>query len=170
MKNIRKSKSIMETNDNMTPQNGEFDFAAVPKRYTLCYHEGCPLHDRCMRFLAATHAPASLEVRRCVLPTAEKDGHCRWLDPIETVTMAEGFTGLYDKVLKGDYTPLRKQLTAYLHGPKQYYQYMRGERPLSPAQQQGIRRIVSSYGYDWDVPFERYIQAYRFGKPPVVEE
>ncbi len=94
MKNIRKSKSIMETNDNMTPQNGEFDFAAVPKRYTLCYHEGCPLHERCMRFLAATHAPESLEVRRCVLPTAEKDGHCRWLDPIETVTMAEGFTGL----------------------------------------------------------------------------
>jgi len=170
MKNIHQNKTFMETDLNMIPLSGEFDFAAVPKRYTLCYHEGCPLHDRCMRFLAAAHAPESLEVRRCVLPKAEKDGQCRWFDPIETVTMAEGFTDLYDKVLKDDYTPLRKQLTAYLHGRKQYYQYMRGERPLSPEQQQGIRQIVSSYGYDWDVPFERYIQAYRFGKPPVVEE
>ena len=170
MKNIRKNKTIMETNNNMIPQNGGFDFAAVPKRYTLCYHEGCPLHENCMRFLAAAHAPGDLEVRRCVLPKAEKGGQCRWLDPIKTVTMAEGFTGLYDKVLKDDYTPLRKQLTAYLHGRKQYYQYMRGDRPLSPEQQQGIRQIVSSYGYDWDVPFERYVQTYSFGKPPVDEE
>ena len=84
--------------------------------------------------------------------------------------MAEGFSGLYDKVLKDDYTPMRKQLTAFLRGPKQYYQYMRGERPLSPAQQQGVRRIVSSFGYDWEVPFERYFQAYRFGNPPVIDD
>ena len=170
MKNIRKNKTIMETNNNMIPQNGGFDFAAVPKRYTLCYHEGCPLHDRCMRFLTAAHAPENLEVRRCVLPTAEKDGHCRWHDPIEVVTMAEGFSGLYDKVLKGDYTAMRKRITAYLRGVKQYYQYMHGERPLSPAQQQGLQQIVRDFGYDWDVPFERYFQAYRFGKPPVIED
>ena len=39
--------------------------------------------------------------------------------------MAEGFSDLYDKVLKDDYTPMRKRLTEYLRGPKQYYQYMR---------------------------------------------
>ena len=170
MKNIRKNKTIMETNNNMIPQNGGFDFAAVPKRYTLCYHEGCPLHENCMRFFTAAHAPENLEVRRCVLPTAEKNGHCRWHDPIETVTMAEGFTGLYDKVLKDDYTPMRKRITAYLRGVKQYYQYMRGERPLSPAQQQGLQQIVRDFGYDWDVPFERYFQAYHFGNPPVIED
>ena len=60
-----------------------------------------------------------------MLPTAEKDGQCRWHDPIKAVTMAEGFSDLYDKVLKDDYTPMRKRLTEYLRGPKQYYQYMR---------------------------------------------
>ena len=58
--------------------------------------------------------------------------------------MASGFSHLYDKVLKADYTSMRKAITAYLHGAKQYYQYMRGERPLTPEQQDGVRNIVGS--------------------------
>jgi len=96
-----------------------------------------------------------------------RDGHCRWFDKTTVVTMASGFSRLYEHVLKKDYTSMRKNITAYLHGAKQYYQYMRGERPLTPEQQRGIQQIVRSYGYDWEVPFERYHSAYRFGNPPI---
>lgn len=159
MKEIKDTSLAVET----------FDFEDVPKRYTLCYHAGCPLHENCMRFFAAANAPEGLEVRRCVLPNAEKDGQCRWHDPIEVLTMAEGFNSLFDRVLAKDAPMLRKSLTKLLRGPKQFYQYMHGERPLTPAQQ-AIRQIISSCGYDWDVPFERYFTAYRFGKPPVDEK
>ncbi len=157
----------MKTDNHTNPNNETFDFEAVPKKYTLCYHAGCPLRENCMRFFAAVHAPETLEVRRCVLPQAEKDGHCRWHDPIEVLTMAEGFDGLFDRVLAKDAPRLRKDLTKLLRGPKQFYQYMHGERPLSPAQQQTIRQLIRDCGYDWDVPFEHYFTAYHFGNPPV---
>ena len=62
-------------------------------------------------------------------------------------------------VMKKDYTSMRKGLTSYLHGVKFYYEYKRGDRPLSPEQQQWIRQFVKSYGYDWEVPFDSYYEA-----------
>ena len=156
----------MKKTTDINSLNDDFDYSAVPGWYTLCFNADCPLHGNCMRFLAGSHAPETLETCRCVLPHTQKDGHCRWFDKIEVMTMAAGFTHLYDNVLKSDFTSMRKTITAYLHGVKFYYQYMRGERPLTPAQQQGIRDIIKSYGYDWDVPFDGYHKAYCFGNPP----
>ena len=45
---------------------------------------------------------------------------------------------------------------------KTYYEYMRGERPLSPEQQQWIQDFVKSFGYEWEVPFDRYFEAYEY--------
>jgi hypothetical protein len=59
-----------------------------------------------------------------------------------------------------DYTTMRKTITRYLHGAKMYYEYMRGERPLSPEQQQWIKDYVKSLGYDWEVEFDGYFEAY----------
>ena len=156
----------MKKTTDINSLNDGFDYSAVPGWYTLCFNADCPLHGNCMRFLAGSHAPETLETCRCVLPHMQKSGHCRWFDKIEVMTMAAGFTHLYDNVLKKDYTPMRKSLTALLIGPKQYYQFKRGERGLNPGQQEMIRRIVKGFGYDWDVPFDRYYEAYSFGNPP----
>lgn len=157
----------METNIDIKPLSEKFDFSEVPGWYVLCFNAGCPLHKDCLRYLAGANVPESMDTAKCVLPHKGRDGQCRWFDMTAVVTMASGFSHLYDKVLKADYTSMRKTITAYLHGTKQYYQYMRGERPLTPEQQDGIRKIVSSYGYDWEVPFDRFYRAYRFGTPPV---
>jgi hypothetical protein len=37
---------------------------------------------------------------------------------------------------------------------------MRGERALSPEDQQWIRDYVKSFGYDWEVEFDRYFKDY----------
>ena len=156
----------MKDNNKNTLLNEEINYSKVPGWYTLCFNNSCPLRDNCMRYLSGSHAPEELETSPCVLPHTLKDGTCRWFDKVTVVTMASGFRHLYDKVLHQDYTRMRKSLTTFLHGSKFYYQYMRGERPLSPEQQEGIRQIVRSYGYDWEVPFERYYQDYHFGYPP----
>lgn len=158
---------MMENNKEIMPLSREFDFSKVPGWYALCFNAGCPLHDDCLHYLAGANVPENLEATKCVLPHMGRDGHCRWFDKTTVVTMASGFSRLYEHVLKKDYTSMRKNITAYLHGAKQYYQYMRGERPLTPEQQRGIQQIVRSYGYDWEVPFERYHSAYRFGNPPI---
>lgn len=119
-----------------------------------------------MRFHAGSQAPDSLESAHCVMPNTLKDGRCRWFDLKMIVVNAYGFSHLYDQVLKRDYTSMRKSITNYLHGTKMYYEYKRGERPLSPEQQQQIQLIVNNFGYDWEVVFDRYAEAYKYGIAP----
>lgn len=157
----------MEDTRDIQALDNDFDYSAVPDWYTLCFNADCPLRGDCLRFLTGSHAPETLESSRCVLPHTLKSGQCRWFDKIEVVTMAAGFARLYDRVLKRDYTPMRKSITALLIGTRQYYEFKRGERGLDPGRQEAIRRIVRGFGYDWDVPFDRYYKAYRFGPPPV---
>lgn len=159
----------MNENYEITPLSSDFDFSKVPGWYTFCFNSACPLHEQCMRFFAGTYVPKKVLSARCVLPHALQDGKCRWFDKIQVVTMALGFSHLFDQVLKRDYTMMRKRLTAKLIGPRQYYEFKRGDRPLSPEQQEMIRRVVRSFGYEWEVPFDRYFQAYRFGNPVVDE-
>ena len=157
----------METKKAIIPLKDEFDFADVPSWYALCTNSDCPLHGDCLRYLAGSHAPETKETALCVMPRALHDGQCRWFDKTSVITMAVGFQHLYDRVLKHDYTRMRKSITAYLHGSKLYYEYMRGERPLTPEQQRGIQYIVKECGYEWEVVYEHYYKAYRFSNPPV---
>ncbi|MBQ6063901.1 MAG: hypothetical protein IJK87_09795 [Prevotella sp.] len=157
----------MENEKVIIPLSEEFDFSAVPAWYVLCTNGGCPLHQDCLRFLAGSCAPESLEAAPCVMPKAQKGSECRWFDGEKVVVLAYGFSHLYDKVLKHDYTDMRKSITRYLHGTKMYYEYKRGDRPLNPEQQQWICQLVRSYGYDWEVTFDRYVESFLFGNAPM---
>jgi hypothetical protein len=96
------------------------------------------------------------------MPKTLKNGNCRWFDKITIEVWAAGFTHLYDKVMKTDYTTMRKTITKYLHGCRLYYEYMRGDRALSPEDQQWIRDYVKSFGYEWEVEFDRYFEDYAY--------
>lgn len=157
----------MENDVRIIPLSEEFDFSTVPAWYVLCTNGECPLRQECLRFLAGSCAPEGLESALCVMPKALKGDRCRWFDRRQVVVMAIGFSHLYDPVLKQDYTAMRKSITRYLHGSKMYYEYKRGDRLLTPEQQQWIRQLVKSYGYDWEVPFDGFMEAYKFGKAPM---
>ncbi len=154
----------MDTNKEIIPLSNRFDFSDVPSWYALCTNSLCPFQGRCLRFMAARYAPANVETALCVLPKAlnEKENKCRWIDPMKVVVMAAGFEHLYDRVMKKDYTTMRKGITTYLHGTKSYYEYKRGDRVLSPEQQKWINDYVSSFGYDWEVIFDRYFESYNY--------
>lgn len=150
----------------MTQNNNHFDFANVPEWYVVCTNNNCPLREGCMRFLAGSNMPERMEAARCVMPWALKDGKCRWLDTIKVVRCAAGFSHLFDQVMKKDYTTLREKITKYLRGPKAYYEYKRGERLLTPEQQQRIKELVKDMGYTWDVPFDGVVETYVYGEAP----
>ena len=150
----------MKIKQQITPISQDFDFTRVPSWYVLCNNNNCPLKDNCLRHLAGKNAPDNLEIASCVMPKTLKNGDCRWFDKITIDVWAAGFTHLYDKVMKKDYTTMRKAITNYLHGAKIYYEYKRGERALSPDEQQWIRDYVKSMGYDWEVEFDRFFEDY----------
>ena len=135
-------------------------FSDVPSWYALCTNSQCPLRDDCLHYLAGASAPESLETATCVMPKVLNNGQCRLYDKKTVVVWAEGFSHLYDQVLKNDYTTIRKTITGYLHGAKQYYEYMRGTRPLSPEQQRWITDYMAQCGYE--VTFDRHFEAYVF--------
>ena len=158
--------SLINTNYKMiTPISQVFDFEKVPSWYPICFNDDCPLKDECMRHLAAQHLPETTETACCVMKNAQADGKCRWFDKITVVVKAAGFSHLFDRVMKKDYTTMRKTLTQYLHGTRIYYECMRGERALSPKEQQWIINYVKSMGYDWEVTFDRYFVDYEFHDP-----
>lgn len=152
----------MENSNNVTRLNAEFDYSQVPSWYVICTNESCPLREDCMRFIAGSNAPESTEIAMCVMPKTLKDGHCRLYDKKTVVVMAKGFTTLYDKVMKKDFTRMRKAITQYLHGAKMYYEYKDGRRALTPEQQNWIRNFVKSQGYEWEVKFDHLSESYVF--------
>ena len=152
----------MDSNKEVKPLKKKFDFADVPSWYVLCHNSQCPMQTTCLRFLAGQNAPDNLEVATCVMPKTLKGDKCRWYDKRKVVVWALGFSRLFDRVMKKDYTYIRKELTRYLHGAKFYYEYKRGDRPLSPEQQVWIRELVKSYGYEWEVPFDCFCEAYEY--------
>lgn len=150
----------MEIKKEIKPIGTEFDFTKVPSWYVLCYNNDCPLKADCLRYMAAKHAPSKLEIATCVMPKTLRDGQCRWHDKPTVKIWAAGFSTLFDKVMKKDYTAMRKDITKFLHGVKIYYEYKRGDRALSPEQQQWIRNYVKSRGYEWEVEFDSYFEDY----------
>ena len=152
----------METNTKITRLNAAFDYSLVPSWYVICTNSSCPLRGDCLRFLAGSNVPEDMETALCVMPKTLKDGHCRLYDKKTIVVMAEGFTTLYDQVMKKDYTGMRKAITSYLHGTKMYYEYKDGRRALNPEQQHWIKDFVKSLGYEWEVKFDHFFEAYVF--------
>ena len=140
----------------------ELHWSDVPKGWALCYNNECPLHENCLRFWAGDLAKEQLTVGRCVFPQALHDGQCSCFATTEPVRYARGFTTIYDHVVKKDFTSLRKRMTMYLQNKGRYYQYMRGERPLSPEQQAWIRQLFTEYGYANDVVFDGYEERLEF--------
>jgi len=148
-----------ESEDKALLREG-FDFKEVPVWYPLCYNRQCPLQTQCLRYQALLYAPSDLGARLCVMPSQLRDGQCRYFAEIRLVTWARGFSRLYDRVLKADFTEMRKSLVAYFHGKRQYYWYLRGERPLSPEQQAWLKEWLRQWSYEWEFPFDSFEQAY----------
>lgn len=170
-KQINFIPAMMDTDKKIKPLGNRFDFSEMPSWYVLCTNSLCPYQVNCLRFQAARNAPENVETAMCVLPKVlnEKENKCRWMDKIQVVVMAAGFEHLYDYVMKKDYTPMRKGITDYLHGPKAYYEYKRGDRPLTPEQQEWINNFVRSFGYDWEVIFDRYYESYAYHRVDPLE-
>ena len=167
---MKNTKEMMENTKEIMPKNQEFNFSRVPSWYVLCTNNDCQLKEKCLRFLVGKNAPESVELATCVMPKMLKNGECRWFNEIKVEVWAAGFTHLFDKVLKKDSSAMRKTITSYLHGTKFYYQYMRGEKALSPEQQLWIKNYVKSLGYEWEVEFDTYFEDYLYRHQPLQSE
>lgn len=139
-----------------TSINSDFNIDQLPPSWRFCFCDGCPKHNDCLRFQTGLLVPADRTCGDAVFPTAYKDGDCKHFKQIRTIHAAYGFGPLFREVKQKDYTPLRDMMKAYLGGHGTYYRYNRGERLLTPEQQEWIIGLFARHGYTENINFEHY--------------
>ena len=125
------------------------------RHYLVCFIEHCPLHSHCLRWLVGQHAdtfPVSLTVvnpRHAGIGTEQCEMYCS----DERVTMKYGLTRLYDDIPARKATAIRHQLIERW-GRKFYFQMRRGDRPITPAQQQDVADVCRSCGWTGPIVYD----------------
>jgi len=141
-----------------------FNFREVPPSWRFCFCSDCPKCDDCLRFQTGKHIPESMTWGSAVFPTAYKNGACRHFKQIRFIHAAYGFSPLFSDVKQKDYTALRNRIKAYLGGHGTYYRYNRGEKLLTPEQQEWVLRLFAHYGYSENMAFENYCDVLDFSE------
>jgi hypothetical protein len=147
----------------MVEKDIQFDFRNVPKTWQVCFLSECPVKEQCLRQLAASNLPADRDWGAAVYPTMRcNEKGCRLFATGEAKRMAWGFNTLFSEVKAKHENVLRLAMKNYLHGHAAYYRYNRGEKLLSPEQQDWIVQLFQSMGYHDGLEFDHYVYAYDF--------
>lgn len=142
-----------------------FDFKQVPYGWALCFLDACDRKAECMRYQAYRHMPVDRLCNNCVLPMALQRPQCPLFHPVQKIHVAIGFRKIFDKVLAKDIADMRAELRFYLGCKTTYYKYWKGEKPLTPSQQQWIRELFRRYGYTHEIAFDGMEEVYSFESP-----
>lgn len=135
----------------------------MPVNWTVCMQADCPWHEGCLRYRAFECVNTRHKQQRCVLPSARSDNGCRFHIPFAKVPVAWGMRKLLVGVKESDAEQMRACIKACFKSHSTYYRYYNGRYPISPQQQQAIRRIFQRFGYNPDsVRFDRVDMDYFF--------
>lgn len=139
-----------------------FDLSFVPPLWQLCFCNGCPRHGECLHFVTGQHVPDDRTWGPAIYPTAYRNGSCQHFKAIRTIRAAYGFDTLFREVKHKDISTLRDLMKDYLGGHGTYYRYKRGERLLTPEQQQWVLDLFARYGYKVGLGFDHYVDVVDF--------
>lgn len=139
----------------------EIDFHQIPFEYALCLNEQCPNADSCLRRLCVQHMPADKEYWNIVSPKrlAALKGDCPFYRSSRKVRYAKGFINMLDSL------PYNKRKATISHlmgcfGQRTYYRVRKGERLLSPDEQQTVLNIIRQHHPDIIPKFDTYTEGY----------
>ena len=127
---------------------------------TMCFLEGCPRADKCVKHLAYDMFGDQVEYGKTVLPSSLKpDGQCDQFDEAIAKRYAKGGSHMYDEVRMKHFDEIKNRVKRILGGRTSYYRCMRGEKLITEEQQKSIAYLFKSYGYDADNLYDEYIES-----------
>lgn len=139
------------------------DFSNMPRTWHHCFNSECPRHDECLRYLTGQSLTDDSDCGPAIYPAACDGQSCRHFKQIRIIQAAYGFKNIFKEVRQKDYVHLRSQVIGYLGSQRTYYRYNRGDRKLSPEQQEHIARLFQKLGYSGTVNYEHYAEIIDFG-------
>lgn len=141
-----------------------FNYADAPKSWYNCFNAACPKAGECMHFMTGKNVPADVTLGNAIYPNACKNGECRFFKQIRMMRGAYGFNTMLNDLKRKDEELLRGMITDYLGSNTTYYKFNRGEKLLTPEQQEWILALFRKYDYTGDKEFEGYRYIYDFSE------
>ena len=139
----------------------KIDFAKVPYQYSMCLNRQCPQAGTCLRQLTEQSVPENIEHWIIISPKylSTVKGGCPHYRSSTKVRYAQGFIGILENL------PYKQMQTVILHlmnylGRRTYYRARKGERLLSPSEQQHILNILRNCGVTTTQEFDAYVEDY----------
>ena len=133
----------------------------VPANYTLCIKGDCPKAASCLRHVAVAMMPAEVKAWSIVSPTylEQKEGECLHYRSAERVMYARGFVRMMSAMTVKQAHAVKDCIVATF-GMNMYYRMRRGERLITPTEQEEIYRLLENKGVDTRPEFDGYEEGY----------
>ena len=110
-------------------------FSHKAPNYLLCFINECPRRATCLRWLSVNPMHPEVKANKCALYREKK--HVRY---------AKGMMHFYDEMTRSQEIGIKHRLIVH-YGRRQYYEYRRGERLISPEMQAFIGQVCKEHGY-----------------------
>ena len=123
--------------------------------YATCFIDHCPLHDQCLRWLVGQHFSPVPFVCTSISPRHPNagTGQCEMFRSSQRVIMKRGLTRLYLDMPKSMEDNIRRLLIGWW-GRKHYYQMRRGDRLITPDQQQDVADACRQSGWNGPIVYD----------------
>ena len=140
-----------------TPQtSGE-----VPTNYTLCIKSDCPKAAVCLRYKATQMMPAEVQTWNILSPAylAQIEGECPHYRSAEKVMYARGFVRMMSALTVNQAHVVKDNIVATF-GMNMYYRMRRGDRLITPTEQEAIYQMLEQQGVTARPEFDAYEKDY----------
>ena len=140
-----------------TPQTS----VEVPTNYTLCIKRDCPKAAMCLRYKATLMIPADVMKWSILSPAylAQTEGECPHYRTAEKVKYARGFVRMMSALTVKQAHVVKDSIVATF-GMNMYYRMRRGERLITPTEQEAIYQMLEQQGVTTRPEFDAYIEDY----------
>ena len=134
-----------------------FDYAQVPHGFIHCLQAECPKAATCLRQMAYAHLPEQEKFLHVINPKQQlpRKGACPYYLDAQPVRYARGFMRTINALPVGKLETFRIRLISRF-SQKIYYLTRKGERALSPEEQETVISIARQLGLQLDDYFDKY--------------
>lgn len=143
------------------PEN--IDYSIIPTNYTICLNRECAKGNSCLRQIAEQNMPTEKERWVIVSPKflSTLQGACPYYRSSQKIRYAVGFIKMLDNLPHAQMRTVIFKLMSHF-GRTHYYRVRKGERMLSPAEQQNVQNTLRGCGVSQPQEFDKYIEEYNW--------
>lgn len=137
------------------------NYSLVPTYYALCQNEKCTKTDSCLRYLAHQSMPHTVAFYHVVNSKHIQKQHseCSYYRCNTPQQYAKGFIALLNRMPYKEMTLFQEKMMKHF-SKTTYYRMRKGEKLISPAEQQYISKLIRNVSKSMDCSFDEYVVNY----------